>query len=440
MTYTLPWALPFVGILLSLSTVPLFAKAFWHNHYGKIILGLSLLFMVPAVLHVGFYLLITDIFHLFVKEYFPFIALVGALFVVTSGIRIKATWIGAPAGNTGILFLGTILSSLIGTTGASMVLIRPILTANAWRKHKAHTVIFFIFLVANIGGALSPMGDAPLFLGFLEGVPFFWPLKNLSGPTFLSVAYLLVIFFGLDFYFFRKEKSISPHLNARQKITVNGKINLLFLSIIILTLFTTTLLPTERAITLLGTKWLIEDMIRDTIFIVMGILSFKLTRKAVRTHNHFTWEPLFEVAKVFAGIFVTMLPLLSMLKAGASGPLAPFISGLNSQGEPNNNLYFWATGLFSSFLDNAPSYLIFFNMAGGNVSILTSLLNQTLVAISLGSVYMGALTYIGNAPNFMIRSIAEQQGISMPSFFSYVFISLLVLIPLFLGISYIYFH
>lgn len=440
MMYSLPWVLPFVGILLSLSTVPLIAKSFWHHHYGKIILALSLLFVVPAALYVGPYPLTVDIFHLFIKEYFPFLSMVGALFVVTSGIRIKATWIGAPAGNTGILFLGTILSSLIGTTGASMVLIRPILEANSWRKHKAHTVIFFIFLVANIGGALSPMGDAPLFLGFLEGVPFFWPLKNLFGPTFLSVSYLLVIFFGLDFYLFRKEKSVSPHLNARRKVKVNGKINLFFLSVIILTLLLTTFLPTERAITLLGTEWLIEDIIRDIIFIVTAILSFNLTKKGVRSHNHFTWEPLIEVAKIFAGIFVTMLPLLSMLKGTDSGILAPLVSSLNHHGAPNNSLYFWITGFFSSFLDNAPSYLIFFNMAGGSVSILTSTLNQTLIAISLGSVYMGAMTYIGNAPNFMIRAIAEQQGISMPSFFSYTLISIIVLIPLFLGISYIYFY
>lgn len=434
---SLLWGVPFLGILLSLSTFPLFLKAFWHRHYGKVIFFWTLCFLVPA-LQYDFTGTTHEIAHVTIREYIPFIALIGSLFVVTSGIRVKSTWVGRPAGNASILFVGTVMASLIGTTGASMVMINPLVQANAWRKNKAHIFIFFIFLVSNIGGALSPMGDAPLFLGFIEGVPFLWPLKSLIAPTAVSTAYLIAVFFIIDSLRFKKE---APHTfppKVKSRFKVNGKINIIFLFLIISVLVGTTLLQTEMHIEVLGTKWLIENILRDSGLIVITFLSAKMTRKGLRLYNHFSWEPLIEVAKVFAGIFVTMIPLLAILKAGEMGALGSIISRVNSNGIPNNLMYFWTTGLFSSFLDNAPSYLIFFHMAGGSVPALTSSLNQTLMAISMGAVFMGAMTYIGNAPNFMVRSIAIKQRVEMPSFFSYIVLSVIILGPIFAFVSFIF--
>ena len=434
---SLAWGIPFLGILLSLSLLPAFAPSFWHRHYGKIISGWTFSFMIPSFSY-HFLATLESTAHILLMEYIPFVALIGALFVVTGGIRLKSSWVGSPASNMGILFLGTFLSSWIGTTGASMLLIRPLIQANAWRRHQSHIFIFFIFLVANIGGALTPLGDPPLFIGFLEGVPFFWPLKNLMGPTFFLVSCLLTLFFIIDTWFFRKEDLPPPALDVKGSVKLNGKINILFLALILVLVLGSGYINTGIYFNVFGNHVYLENIMRDGFMIIISFLSLKLTRKRVREDNHFSWDPLIEVAKVFFGIFLTVMPILAILKAGEHGVLKNLISQVNNNGAPDNTMYFWITGFFSSFLDNAPSYLVFFFMAGGDATVLTTTLNKTLMAISMGAVYLGAMTYIGNAPNFMIRSIANRQGIKMPTFFMFIVWAFFVLVPFFFLMSYLY--
>ncbi|HCI49052.1 MAG: sodium:proton antiporter [Alphaproteobacteria bacterium RIFCSPHIGHO2_01_FULL_41_14] len=428
---SLYWAIPFLGVLLSLAFFPLVAPAFWHRHYGKIILAWSSLFLIPSSL-LNLSETLSSVTHILGTEYIPFVLLIGALFVVTSGIRIQARWAGNPLSNVGVLFLGTLLSSWIGTTGASMLLVHPLIRANAWRRSQAHVFIFFIFLVANIGGALSPLGDPPLFIGFLEGVPFFWPLQNLMGPTLFVVSAVLLIFFIIDMIFFKKEDLSPPSLSPVPLLKLNGKINFLFLGLIVFSVWGSGSLKTGVVFQVCGVPLTLENCLRDGFLLLISVLSLKLTRKKVREDNHFTWEPLREVAKVFFGIFITVLPVLAMLRAGEQGAFKAIVSAVNHNGVPYNAAYFWLSGLFSSFLDNAPTYLVFFFTAGGDAGTLTTTLSKTLAAISLGSVYFGALTYIGNAPNFMVRSIVSHYGIKMPSFLVYTGIACLILLPIFL--------
>lgn len=431
------WAIPFLGILLSLAFFPLVSSRLWHRHYGKVILGWVSLFIIPSFL-LNFSSTVHSVGHILISEYVPFILLIGTLFVVTSGIRIQASWTGHPLSNVGVLFLGTLLSSWIGTTGASILLVRPLMRANAWRRYQAHVFIFFIFLVANIGGALTPLGDPPLFIGFLQGVPFLWPLKYLLAPTLFVGTSVLLIFFVMDFFFFKKEDLIPPSLTVRNPLKINGKINLFFLGMIVLVVFLSGYVKTGIYGTFFGISFCLENILRDFLLLLISSLSLKLTRKRVREDNHFSWDPFIEVMKVFLGIFITVLPVLAMLKAGEKGAFKEMLSIVNQNGAPHNSMYFWLSGLFSSFLDNAPTYLVFFFTAGGEVSSLTTTLSKTLMAISLGSVYLGALTYIGNAPNFMVRSIVVRQGIKMPDFFTYTLISCLILLPIFLVCACIY--
>lgn len=431
------WTLPFAGILLSLAFFPFLLKDLWHRHYGKIILGWISLFIIPAS-----FLSVSETFHsvahILMTEYTPFILLVGTLFVVTSGIRIQAKWTGRPLSNAAILLGGTFLSSWIGTTGASVLLIHPLMRANAWRRHQAHIFIFFIFLVGNIGGALTPLGDPPLFIGFLQGVPFLWPLKHLTAPTFWVSFSVLLMFLGVDFFFFKKEKRSLERPSYPRALKINGKINLLFLGLIIFIILSTGYIKTGITYSIFSASISLENSIRDILLLFISFLSLKLTRKRVREDNQFSWDPLLEVSKVFLGIFITVLPVLAILKSGEQGAFGNLLSIVNQHHVPNNTMYFWLSGFFSSFLDNAPTYLVFFFMAGGDAELLTTALSKTLVAISLGSVYLGALTYIGNAPNFMVKSIVEHRGIKMPTFFAYLGISCLVLLPIFFILTLIY--
>lgn len=435
---TLYWAIPFVGILLSLAFFPFLLKDLWHRHYGKIILGWTSLFIIPA-LFMNTYGTFQSMTHILLTEYVPFILLIGTLFVVTSGIRIQANWTGSPLNNVSVLLCGTFLASWIGTTGASVLLIRPLMRANAWRRRQAHVFIFFIFLVGNVGGALTPLGDPPLFIGFLQGVPFLWPLKYLLAPTIVAAIAILFVFWGVDSFFFKKENlsHLLLSLHARA-LKINGKINLVFLGLIILTILGTGYIKTDITYNIFNTSISLENGMRDILLLFISFLSLKLTRKRVREDNHFSWPPLLEVAKVFLGIFITVLPVLEILKLGDQGSFGSMLAAINPQQGPNNTMYFWLSGFFSSFLDNAPTYLVFFFMAGGDSGLLTTTLSKTLMAISLGSVYLGALTYIGNAPNFMVKSIVEHRGIKMPTFFSYLGISCLVLLPIFFVLTLIY--
>ena len=504
------WAIPFAGMLLSIALMPLVMEHFWHQNYGKVALFWAVIFATPFWQRFGSDA-IYEFAHIMLLDYVPFIILLGTLFTAAGGICLKGTLRGAPVLNSMILLLGAALASFMGTTGAAMLLIRPLIKANKWRKNKVHLVVFFIFMVANIGGSLTPLGDPPLFLGFLKGVDFFWTMKLL--PLMLPmIGALLVIFFVLDTYLYKKEGT-PPDDGIREPIKLEGKINFLFLGgIIAAILFSSSLsrhelffdhdifaskteLVAESAkvrettsvvlkdfvdshednlddvtkeltvlriahqdataaanaiksgqehdsvigVPILGVTVAYTNIIRDGLLVLLFILSMVVTPKATREDNFFTWEPILEVAKLFSAIFLTIIPVLKILQAGVHGELAKVIwAVLEPNNEANNVMYFWLTGILSSFLDNAPTYVVFFNTAGGDAQSLMAG-TTTLLAISAGAVFMGANTYIGNAPNFMVKSIAEENEIKMPSFFGYMAWSFGILGPLFLILSWVFF-
>ncbi len=415
-------------MLLSLALLPLFALHFWENHYGKVATSWSALVIVALVLMFGLSVASTEIAGTFFHHYLPFVIMIGSLYTISGGIRIEVASHATPLVNTSILAIGTLLAGWIGTTGASMLLIRPLLHINRDRKSRVHHMIFFIFLVANIGGALTPLGDPPLFIGFLNGVSFFWTLENLAFEMVMISVPLLFIFYGMDSYFVRKE-GLTFH-RSRPKIRVKGKLNgLLFLGVIGLVLLSGLWKPN------LGLSFEIQNVVRDLGLILLACVSFFFTPYAIHKANHFSWEPLREVAKLFFGIFMTVIPVLAILDAGLNGALAPLVGLVSHNGVPQNGMYFWLSGGLSSILDNAPTYLVFFHMAGGDASQLMTTFAKTLEAISLGAVFMGAMTYIGNAPNFMVKAIAEGQKVPMPSFFGYILWSGGILLPLFIILS-----
>ena len=589
------WVLPFAGMLLSIALGPLVAAHFWHSHYGKVAAGWIAVFAIPFLLSFGgaaFY----EILHIVLLDYVPFIILLAALFTAAGGICLKGSLRGSPMVNTAILLIGTVLASWMGTTGAAMLLIRPILRANAWRKHRVHVVVFFIFLVANIGGSLTPLGDPPLFLGFLKGVEFFWTMKLLPVMAPVSVA-LLVIFFIVDTLMFRKEGE-APDDGEKVPLKLEGGLNFVMVACIIGAILFSTwlgnnkftdaekskqardelpeliadenstrialnkvdaalnstepvstdevkmiensldenvryaevyakyhrhdkndpkilaakarkkefekltgedrsalvkLLPfhadvrkhhlhtvmtvnQQRAdighketmgVPVLGVTVPFTNLVRDGLLLLIAFISLRITpmyrvkkdehghevpaegeeETNVRAANGFTWEPILEVAKLFIAIFVCMIPALLILKAGVDGGLKSVILMVQtSTNEPINAMYFWLTGMLSSFLDNAPTYVVFFNTAGGDPTSLMGgggmfdlSVGTTLLAISCGAVFMGANTYIGNAPNFMVKAIAEENGVKMPSFFGYMAWSAAILIPVFIVVSLFYF-
>lgn len=526
------WVIPFAGMLLSIALGPILAPHFWHANYGKVAAGWIVLFSIPFLATYkgdAFY----EILHIVLLDYVPFIILLGALFTAAGGICLKGSLRGSPTVNTAILFIGTVLASWMGTTGAAMLLIRPILRANAWRKNKVHVVVFFIFLVANIGGSLTPLGDPPLFLGFLKGVDFFWTMKLL--PVMTPVAlFLLAVFFIFDTIMFKKEGP-APDDGEKVPLKLEGTINFALIGCIIGAILLSTWLGKNKftdssvgekmkpaieaavfemkeakadlsnyvetnadatfdesnqeyhqkrvthldavsavnqlrakkthdetmGLHVFGVTVSFSNLVRDGLLILIALLSLKLTpmyrtvkdehghevaaegeeKSNVRAANGFTWEPILEVAKLFIAIFICMIPALKILQAGVNGGLSSVVLAVQSStNDPVNMMYFWLTGILSSFLDNAPTYVVFFNTAGGDPTSLMGPLGQTLLAISCGAVFMGANTYIGNAPNFMVKAIAEENGVKMPSFFGYMAWSVAILVPTFIIVTLIYFR
>ena len=434
--------IPFAGILLSIAVFPLVAPEFWHHHFGKISAFWGLVFAIPFLLTFknGAFISLLDIY---ILDYIPFIILLWALFTVAGGILLKGTLKGTPEVNVLFLLLGTFLSSWIGTTGSAMVLIRPFIRANKHRRHKQHMIVFFIFLVANIGGSLTPLGDPPLFLGFLHGVPFFWTF-HLFPHLMFEALLLLGLFYIIDRHFYKKEEIIIDPDEKKIPLKILGAHNFLFLVGIIGGVLLSGYWKIGK-FEFLGVHITIEDQVRNLILIAMGILALLTTSKELREENEFSWFPIKEVAILFAGIFATMVPALAILRAGEQGALAGLIRSIHSPAH-----YFWATGSLSSFLDNAPTYLTFLNSALGKffpdiyehqaISLLISQKNVFLKAISAGAVFMGANTYIGNAPNFMVKSIAEEYGIEMPSFFGYMIkYSIPILVSSFILVTVIFF-
>ena len=437
---SLLWIVPFAGILLSIAIMPLAAPRFWHHHFGKVSAAWALMVIVPFSLIYGVPTAVYEIIHLMLLDYIPFIVLLLALFTVTGGIHIKGNMHGSPSMNTALLAVGTVLAGWMGTTGASMLLIRPVIRANDDRKHKVHVFVFFIFLVSNIGGALTPLGDPPLFLGFLKGVDFFWTTTHLFSEMLVCVIVLLALFYALDSYWYRKEGRLKLDPTPETPVRIEGGVNIILLTAIVGVVLASGAWNPGVHFTVFHVTLELQHVLRDVCLVAICVFSLKLTSRKVRSENSFSWAPMTEVAKLFAGIFITIAPAIAILKVGKDGAMAPLVALVtNPDGQPNDIWYFWLTGLLSSFLDNAPTYLVFFNLAGGDANALMGALASTLAAISCGAVFMGANTYIGNAPNFMVKAVVEESGIRMPSFFGYMAWSCGILVPLFVLLTFLFF-
>lgn len=436
------WGIPFAGILLSIALMPLLLPWLWHHHYGKIAAGWALAFLLPFAAVFGLPAAGTALVHTLAGEYIPFVILLTALFTVSGGIYIRGNLHGSPALNTAILAIGAVLASFMGTTGASMLLIRPLIRANDNRAHRAHVIVFFIFIVSNAGGSLTPLGDPPLFLGFLKGVDFFWTVRHIFPETLFLVFTLLVLFYALDAWFYHRREEVRPldPTPDTRGVGFDGARNFWLLAAIVALVLLSGIWKSPIGFNLAGTEVGLPGLVRDIGLVIVTILSLKITPSRVHQDNQFSWAPMQEVAKLFAGIFLTIIPVIAMLRAGLDGPFAPIVAAVTRpDGTPDPAMYFWASGVLSSFLDNAPTYLVFFNTAGGDPQVLMTQLAPVLAAISAGSVFMGANTYIGNAPNLMVKSIAEDRGVKMPSFFGYMAWSVGILVPLFLVMTFVWF-
>ena len=432
----LAWGLPFAGLLACIALLPVFVPRFWHKRMAWVVTAWCLALLLPQTLTFGIGHAAHDAWHAALTDYLPFVVLLMALFTASGGLLVQGGPWGTPAGNTILLAIGTLLAGLLGTTGVAMVLIHPLLRAAAHRREKRHLVLFFILLCANAGGATSPLGDPPLYIGFLHGVPFFWPLRSLIGPLLVLTLPLLPIFYLLDRHFARHDPPAPP----AKPLHLRGGINFgLLAALIASVLLQGVWHPGD--IVLLGQPIAGEKLLGIGVALAVVALSWRLTPRAIRQANLFTWAPMKEVAVLFVGLFVTITPVLAMLAAGAHGPFAPALALLtDANGQPIPLAYFWATGLLSAFLDNAPTYLVAFELAGGDPAALTGPLARTLQAISAGAVFFGALTYIGNAPNLMVQSIAAHRGIRMPGFFGYIGLASCALLPGLLLLSVIFFR
>jgi Na+/H+ antiporter NhaD/arsenite permease-like protein len=406
----LPWALPFAALLFTIAVFPLAFPRFWESNLRK--LGIAAILAAPVLV---LYLdrdraALADT----AADYVSFIVLLGGLFVISGGVFLEGDLEATPRTNSAILATGALLASFVGTTGAAMLLIRPLLQTNRERKHVAHTVIFFIFLVANVGGCLTPLGDPPLFLGYLQGVPFTWTLR-LFPPWLFTVAVLLSVYYLWDVRAHAREARVDLRRDFYEvrPIRIAGKANLALLGGVLV------------AVAFLPAPW------REGAIVALAAFSYARTDPALHRANHFSFHPILEVAALFSGIFVTMVPALDMLRARGAE------LGVHEPWQ-----FFWATGALSSFLDNAPTYLTFLALGQGasHAPEVVGVSHRVLAAISLGAVFMGANTYIGNGPNFMVRAIAEQRGVRMPSFAAYMLWSGAVLLPLFLLVTLIFFR
>lgn len=443
------WSIiPFAGMLLSIAVIPLVKPEWWEKNMLRVAIGWSILFLVPFAAAYGIGEAVFRVLESILLDYIPFIVLLLGLFVAAGGIALKGTLVGTTKMNIALLTIGTALASWIGTTGAAMLMIRPLIKANAWRARKAHIIVFFIFTVANMGGCLTPLGDPPLFMGFNRGVSFLWTMKLFPLLVFNFVL-LMIIFAILDRRYYKQEiaagrspKDMIGNENAKEKISIEGAHNIIFIAMVIVGVILSGVLPKKVAffadnagITVFpDVVFPYATLVEIIIILAACFFSMKTTKKSTRELNGFTFGPIEEVAKLFIGIFLTMIPAIGILKVhGAQlGITEPW-------------QMFWATGLLSSFLDNTPTYLVFLQTAGtlgattGVATTVGIVTEQVLLAISAGAVFMGANTYIGNAPNFMVKSIAEENDIKMPSFFGYMAWSFGILVPVLIVDTFVFF-
>lgn len=427
------WTLiPFVLMLMTIAIAPLVAESWWEKNQNKLIVSLAL--GIPTAIFLIIKGLGHQLEHQMLYDYVPFIILLAALFVVTGGIHMHGNLIARPSTNTAILAIGYVLASFTGTTGAAMLLIRPLLETNKERKYTTHTVLFFIAAVANCGGLLTPLGDPPLFLLYLRGAEFTWFMKLF--PAWLMVGLLLLaIYYILDSYWFKRESlsRLKSDVKNHEPIRIKGGINFIFLLGVIFSVA----FINQSYIPAMGDAHapVLVKYLREVALITLIMLSLIFTHRKVRTDNHFTWNPIIEVAVVFLGIFVTMTPAMLFLKAHAAN------FGISEPWQ-----FFYASGILSSFLDNAPTALAFHGVASGLVDSgvaaaeVAGIPEVLLEAISMGAVMFGAMTYIGNGPNFMVKAIAEENGFRMPSFFGYMWkFSLRVLLPIYIVVQLVFF-
>ncbi len=432
--------IPFAGLLLCIAVMPLIKPEWWEKNQALAVILWSLLFIIPSVVLNGAGETTETVLDCIVNDYLTFIVLLFGLFCVSGNITLEGNLAGSPGVNAVFLAIGTLLSSCIGTTGASMLLVRPLIKMNSWRKNKAQIMIFFIFMISNMGGCLTPIGDPPLLMGFMRGVPFFWS-THLFPILLFNMVLLLIIFYFIDRRSYRKDIAAGLHPDISKpgvELKIEGLHNVIFLVAIVVAVILSGTLPglpmfQNAAGKVIGIKIFKEveltvpAMIEIAIILLAALLSFKTTEEKIRTQNHFTWGAIKEVAVLFIGIFITMQPALALLKT--MGP---------ELGVSEPYQMFWATGMLSSFLDNTPTYLVFLTTAGtlgftsGIATTVGTISVKVLTAISCGAVFMGANTYIGNAPNFMVKSISDENGVRMPSFFGYMVWSLGILVPVFI--------
>ncbi len=425
------WAsIPFAIMLLSIAVLPLIVESWWERNRHKLIVALAL--AIPTAIYLINKGLIHNLEHQIMYDYVPFIILLASLFVITGGIHLSGDIKAKPIINTLFIGIGYFLASIMGTTGAAMLLIRPVISTNQQRSHKAHTILFFIAAVANCGGLLTPLGDPPLFLLFLRGAPFTWFLHLLPEWAFVG-AILLIVYYLVDSYYYKKEDWVNLSADTREvePIRITGKINFLFLLGVILSVAFVNdgFIPAMKSNPEIGYEapmWL--KFLREIILLLLISLSLYSTQKKVREQNKFSWRPIIEVAVVFLGIFITMVPTMLYLAKNAA-----------SFGFSEPWQFYYAAGSLSSFLDNAPTAVAFHGVAvglvngGQAIAEIAGIPEILLKAIAMGSVFFGAMTYIGNGPNFMVKAIAEESGIKMPSFFGYMFkFSLIVLLPIYI--------
>lgn len=428
---------PFVGLILSIGLLPLLCSKLWHKFETQIILGWVALacislFSFQEIKYCQHYLL-----HTMWMEYVPFVALVFALYTISSGINLKFCSTPSVLQNCSILSLASLSSSFIGTMGSSMLFIRPFLKANSHRKQKVHLVVFFIVLVSNISGALTPLGDPPLYLGFLNGVPFLWTLENLYPQTLFLFICLMALFYFVDSHFLKVEifplQSTKEHYFKRWSLS--GKRNICVITLVSLLVGLSKFYPKTVLSTLWGVEFRVKDIFMIGSLLLLGVLSHQITEKKIHEYHEFNWKPIQEVSIVFFAIFICLIPVNAVLGYGKDGLFSAIMSYLD---ESTHHAYFWVSGLFSAFLDNAPTYLLFMKLTGDTVDVLVTQKKAILSSISMGCVYMGAMTYIGNAPNFMVVNISKQFGIKMPTFFVYTFYTCIILIPLFVLVNWIW--
>jgi Na+/H+ antiporter NhaD/arsenite permease-like protein len=431
-TLSWQWATPFVGLLLTIALASMLAPTSWQRHYGKVTVAWSAVTVIAIAAKVGITVALAALLRTVLTDYLGFIVMLFALYTVAGGILATGNFHGSPLGNAGMLFVGTLLASVVGTTGAAMIVVRPLIRANERRRHNAHVLVFAIFLVANIGGAVTPLGNPPLFVGYLRGITFFWTLQNLMLPACFIAGLMLAIFVVIDAWLYRREDPATHSHDAEETVVrVRGWLNVPLIAAIVAATSLTAMWRPAPAIEIAGATILLPDLIRDAILMILTVASIKLTPAEHRAANGFTWGPIIEVAILFAGIFICVVPVLSMLEAGPRGAFAWLLTLTQNGGAPDNLAYFWLCGILSGVLDNAPTYLVFFELAGGNATDLMGPLAGTLTAISIGASAMGALTYVGNAPNLMIRAIAAERGIVMPSFLGFMAWSGALLLPVF---------